>query len=97
MDLIEALGLDQPDILGWSLGGFIALTTLVNYPDAVNRLVVSDTSPGGIDGLQTLLCPSCLALACYGKPQRQRDTQTQKTCIKDKNSKTQQCLSLGVD
>ena len=50
VDLIDALGLDQPDILGWSLGGFIALTTLVDYPDVVNRVVVADTTSGGQAG-----------------------------------------------
>ena len=57
MDLIDALRLDQPDILGWSLGGFIALTVVINYPDMLNRVVVADTSSGGEEGDQTY--PGC--------------------------------------
>ena len=57
VDLIEALQLDQPDILGWSLGGFIALTIAVEYPDMVNRVVLADTTSGGKLGeLPPLLC-----------------------------------------
>lgn len=47
VDLIDALGLEQPDILGWSLGGFITLTLVTSFPDAVNRVVLADTSAGG--------------------------------------------------
>ena len=48
VDLIEALQLDQPDILGWSLGGFIALTIAAEYPDMVSHVVLADTSSGGL-------------------------------------------------
>ena len=47
VDLIESLGLDQPDILGWSLGGFITLALVANQPDVVNHVVLADTSSGG--------------------------------------------------
>ncbi len=48
VDLIEALDLDQPDILGISLGGFITLTTVVDFGDMVNRVILSDTTSGGL-------------------------------------------------
>src|SRR5713226_10712938 len=38
--LIEHLGLDKPDVMGFSLGGGVALQTAVKYPDKVRRLVV---------------------------------------------------------
>lgn len=47
VDLIDALALDQPDVLGWSLGGFITLTIAVNYGGMVHSVVVADTSSGG--------------------------------------------------
>jgi len=38
--LIDHLGLDKPDVVGFSLGGGVALQTAVKYPDKVRRLVV---------------------------------------------------------
>jgi pimeloyl-ACP methyl ester carboxylesterase len=38
--LIEHLGLDRPDLVGYSLGGGVALQTAVQYPAKVGRLVV---------------------------------------------------------
>ena len=37
--LIEHLGLDRPDVVGYSLGGGVALLTAIKYPDKVRRLV----------------------------------------------------------
>jgi len=37
--LIDHLGLDKPDIVGYSLGGGVALFTAVKYPEKVRRLV----------------------------------------------------------
>jgi pimeloyl-ACP methyl ester carboxylesterase len=39
--LIEHLGLDQPDIVGYSLGGGVALLTAIKYPALVRRVVVA--------------------------------------------------------
>jgi pimeloyl-ACP methyl ester carboxylesterase len=38
--LIGHLGLGKPDLVGYSLGGGVALHTAAKYPDAVGRLVV---------------------------------------------------------
>lgn len=38
--LIRHLGLDRPDVMGYSLGGGVALQTAVRHPDFVGRLVV---------------------------------------------------------
>lgn len=38
--LVDHLGLDQPDVLGYSLGGGVALQTAVRYPTEVGRLVL---------------------------------------------------------
>jgi pimeloyl-ACP methyl ester carboxylesterase len=37
--LIDHLGLDQPDVVGYSLGGGVALQTAVRHPARVRRLV----------------------------------------------------------
>ena len=38
--LIDHLGLDEPDLVGYSLGGGVALHTAARYPTKVGRLVV---------------------------------------------------------
>ena len=37
--LIEHLGLDKPDVVGYSLGGGVAFQTAVHHPELVRRLV----------------------------------------------------------
>jgi pimeloyl-ACP methyl ester carboxylesterase len=44
--LIGALGLDRPDVLGWSMGGMIAQALAVLHPSQVRRLVLCATFPG---------------------------------------------------
>jgi pimeloyl-ACP methyl ester carboxylesterase len=39
--LIDHLGLDKPDVVGYSLGGGVAFFTAVNYPEKVSRLVMA--------------------------------------------------------
>jgi pimeloyl-ACP methyl ester carboxylesterase len=41
--LIKHLGLTRPDIMGYSLGGGVALQTAIRHPEAVGRLVVVST------------------------------------------------------
>ncbi len=41
--LIEHLGLDRPDIVGYSLGGGVAFWTAVQRPDLVGRMVMIST------------------------------------------------------
>ena len=39
--LIEHLGLDKPDVVGYSLGGGVALMTATRYPHLVDRAVIA--------------------------------------------------------
>ena len=39
--LIDHLGLDQPDVVGYSLGGGVALLTAIKYPALIRRLVAA--------------------------------------------------------
>ena len=41
--LIKHLKLDRPDIMGFSLGGGVALRTAIQHPDVVDRLVLVST------------------------------------------------------
>src|SRR5438552_4068624 len=42
--LIDYLGLDRPDVVGYSLGGGVALQTAVKYPAKVGRLVAASAN-----------------------------------------------------
>lgn len=46
-EFIEALGLTQVDLLGWSLGGMVAQRATLQRPDLVRKLVVAGSTPGG--------------------------------------------------
>lgn len=47
VEFIEALGLGQVDLLGWSLGGMTAQHVALQRPALVRRLVVAGSTPGG--------------------------------------------------
>ncbi len=49
--LIDHLGLDRPDLVGYSLGGGVALQTAVKYPEKIRRLVVASVylRPDAVD------------------------------------------------
>jgi len=42
--LIEHLGLEEPDVVGYSLGGGVALLTAIKYPAMVRRQVVASAN-----------------------------------------------------
>ena len=42
--LIDHLGLDKPDVVGYSLGGGVAFFTAVKYPDKVGKLVMASAN-----------------------------------------------------
>ncbi|NQU37171.1 MAG: alpha/beta hydrolase, partial [Actinobacteria bacterium] len=44
---IQAIGLDSVDILGWSMGGFVAQELLRSHSQLVGRAVLAGTNPGG--------------------------------------------------
>jgi pimeloyl-ACP methyl ester carboxylesterase len=54
VDFIHALGLTQVDLLGWSLGGFVAQIIALDHPDLVRRLLVTGSGPGGVPGTPEL-------------------------------------------
>lgn len=48
---VRALGLPKVDLLGWSLGGIVALGVALTEPDLVRRLVLAGSTPAGIPDL----------------------------------------------
>ncbi len=46
-NLIRVLGLGTPDVLGWSMGGFVAQQLAIRHPESVRRLVLAGTNAGG--------------------------------------------------
>lgn len=49
VDFIEALDLDEkPNLMGWSMGGMVTLTTAALRGDAINKAVVISGSPGSL-------------------------------------------------
>lgn len=45
--LLTALGIPAADVLGWSMGGFVAQRLAVRHPTRVHSLVLAGTNPGG--------------------------------------------------
>jgi pimeloyl-ACP methyl ester carboxylesterase len=45
--VIDALGLSRPALLGWSMGGCVALALALSHPGKVSKLVLLSTSGGG--------------------------------------------------
>ncbi|MFJ3762648.1 alpha/beta fold hydrolase [Streptomyces sp. NPDC090080] len=44
---VDALGLDRIDLLGWSMGGYVATGSVLARPGLVRRLILAGGSPGG--------------------------------------------------
>jgi len=46
VDFLTALGLDRVDLLGWSMGGFVAQLLALDHPACFRRVVIAGTGPG---------------------------------------------------
>src|SRR5438067_10628650 len=51
---IRALGLTKTDLLGFSLGGFIAQVIAQKHPDLVRRMILAGTSAAGGEGVSNV-------------------------------------------
>ena len=47
--VIETLNLGATNVLGWSMGGFIAQSLAFDHPNCVQKLILLSTDPGGPD------------------------------------------------
>ena len=54
VSFIKALRLPKVDVLGFSIGGFVAQQITLQAPDLVRRLVLVGTGPRGGEGMATL-------------------------------------------
>ena len=45
--LMEAIDLPRADVLGWSMGGFVAQRLAIDHPARVSHLILAGTNPGG--------------------------------------------------
>jgi pimeloyl-ACP methyl ester carboxylesterase len=45
--LMKAIRLPRADVLGWSMGGFVAQRLVIDHPQRASHLVLAGTNPGG--------------------------------------------------
>ena len=45
--LLTAIHLPRADVLGWSMGGFVAQRLAIDHPRSVSHLILAGTNPGG--------------------------------------------------
>lgn len=45
--LMTEIGVPEADVLGWSMGGFVAQRLAVDHPERVSGLILAGTNPGG--------------------------------------------------
>ena len=54
IEAIRALGLKQVDLLGFSLGGFVAQEVVLKAPDLIRKVILTGTGPAGGEGIQNV-------------------------------------------
>jgi pimeloyl-ACP methyl ester carboxylesterase len=47
--VVEMLSVGRVNVLGWSMGGFIAQALAMQHPDRISKLILLSTAPGGAD------------------------------------------------
>ncbi len=47
--VMESLDIERANVMGWSMGGFVAQALALNYPGHVDKLVLLSTDAGGIE------------------------------------------------
>ena len=45
--LMKAINVREADVLGWSMGGFVAQRLAVDHPKRISHLILAGTNPGG--------------------------------------------------
>jgi pimeloyl-ACP methyl ester carboxylesterase len=51
LTFVDALGLDRIDVLGFSIGSFVAQEVMLARPDLVDRAILASAAPEGADGM----------------------------------------------
>ena len=60
---IRALGLDEVDLLGFSMGGFVAQVIAEDQPDLVRKIILAGTGPAGGEGIDKVTLLTYLDVA----------------------------------
>jgi pimeloyl-ACP methyl ester carboxylesterase len=50
--VIRALGFDKVDLIGFSLGGFVAQDIVLQEPNLIRKLILAGTGPAGGEGIE---------------------------------------------
>lgn len=54
ISFIRALGLNKVDLLGFSLGGFVAQVMAQEQPDLVRKIIIAGSGPAGGEGISNM-------------------------------------------
>lgn len=54
IDFIKAMNLSKVNIMGFSMGGFVAQRIVLTEPDLINKIILADSGPKGAIGLSNL-------------------------------------------
>lgn len=69
--VVEALGLNRVNVLGWSMGGFIAQMFALHCPEATKKLILLSTDPGGPNADRTSTAAWSQLIDTSGTPHEQ--------------------------
>jgi pimeloyl-ACP methyl ester carboxylesterase len=69
--VVAALGIERVNVLGWSMGGFIAQTLALQRPGRLNKLILLSTDPGGSDADRPSAAVWSQLIDMSGTPQEQ--------------------------
>jgi pimeloyl-ACP methyl ester carboxylesterase len=75
---VRSLGIEEPDVLGYSMGGGIALQLAIRHPDVVRKLVVASASytSDGMHAIALEMFPSITPEMFKGSPIEQAYLET---------------------
>lgn len=67
--LLEAIGINSANVLGYSMGGMIAQALAIRHPDKIDNLVIAASAPR-ISTINRLVCESCQKILAQGVPRQ---------------------------
>jgi pimeloyl-ACP methyl ester carboxylesterase len=71
---IKAMGLEQVDLLGFSMGGMIAQEMVLMEPQLVRKMIIAGTGPAGGEGISTVARVTYLDMLRASSPVRTRSS-----------------------
>jgi pimeloyl-ACP methyl ester carboxylesterase len=69
--VIEMLDIERVNVLGWSMGGFIAQILALQHPGRINKLILLSTDPGGSNADRTSAAVWSQLIDMSGTPHEQ--------------------------